>query len=197
MPVSFDFNSDKALAAMAFIALQGLPELTKGKLCKLAFLADRLHLVRYGRSITGDRIYAVEHGPILSESLNALNGLIQGRPTALTRKAGEYLELDRSFEPLFLAKGFDADELAETELEALKEVIAEYGDKTFAELRTLTHQLYAYKRVWNDPNRREERAEMRYEDLFGETEDSDVAVGALDEMLENDAIRKALSATSV
>ena len=51
MAVEFNIDFDKVIAATTYIASQSpkLPELTMGKMCKLIFLADKHHLVRYGR----------------------------------------------------------------------------------------------------------------------------------------------------
>jgi uncharacterized phage-associated protein len=76
MTVEFQFDFDRTLAAILYLASKDLPELTKSKICKLLFLSDKLHLVKYGRVITGDRYCAIPHGPIPSRTLNLLNEVI-------------------------------------------------------------------------------------------------------------------------
>ena len=99
MPVNFTFQFPKAKAAILYFAQSGMPEFTKGKLCKLLFLSDKLHLVRYGRPITGDSYAAMEHGPIPSCVLDILDAIEGG--TTRTDEAVELaaaLNLDRRFQ---------------------------------------------------------------------------------------------------
>jgi Protein of unknown function (DUF4065) len=56
-----------------FLASKHLPQLTKWRICKLLFLADKLHLLRYGRPITGDAYYAMKLGPVPTNVLNVLD----------------------------------------------------------------------------------------------------------------------------
>ena len=71
--LEFKFQPLKAIAAIEVLALRNVPELSKYKIAKLIFLADKLHLVQYGRTITGDKYCAMEHGPVPS-SVYALLG---------------------------------------------------------------------------------------------------------------------------
>jgi len=60
--LSFEFKPSKFGSAVAYLA-ERKPGVTKKELCKLLFFADKLHLLRYGRPITGDRYFALEQGP--------------------------------------------------------------------------------------------------------------------------------------
>jgi uncharacterized phage-associated protein len=73
MDLTFEFDADRTVAAIVYLALRKVPELTKWKICKLLYLADRMHLARYGRPITGDVYYALPWGPIPSYTLDALD----------------------------------------------------------------------------------------------------------------------------
>jgi len=44
------------------------------KLMKLLYLADRESMRRNGRPISGDRYVSMDHGPVLSQTLNLING---------------------------------------------------------------------------------------------------------------------------
>ena len=46
MAVEFQFDSDKAIAAINYLASRGVKRLDKYKLSKLIVLADKAHLVR-------------------------------------------------------------------------------------------------------------------------------------------------------
>jgi uncharacterized phage-associated protein len=191
MAVRFDFDNDKAVGVICLIASAGLPGLTKGKICKLIFLADRLHLVRYGRPITGDDLYAMAHGPVPSKTLNLLGALEAGSDDPEVSRLAGFVALDRRFQyPHFQAiRQAELDSLSSSDLKVLEEVIREHGQKTFRELRALTHEFDAYKKAWEA--RIENRGLMRFEDLF-EDEDPDAIEGAREEMLENASLREAL-----
>ena len=47
-----------------YYILKKLKKADKIKLVKLIYLADKYHLIRYGRTITNDDYYAMEHGPV-------------------------------------------------------------------------------------------------------------------------------------
>src|SRR5437899_12988053 len=81
MAVAFTFDVEKASAALLYLASRDLPAFDKGKACKLLFLADKLHLVRYGRPITGDHYWALEHGPVPSTVLNLINDVEKKQPS--------------------------------------------------------------------------------------------------------------------
>ena len=124
MAVKFTFDFDKALAAMVYIAGSGIQDLTKYKMCKLVFLADKYHLVRFSRTITGDRLCAMEHGPVPSETLDLLNRLIvEDRTDGRVMALDEHLSLDRAYQNPHLSarKQMDFEELlSQSDLTALK-----------------------------------------------------------------------------
>ncbi len=64
--IQFDLDFEKAAAALLCMAKLGTAKFDQYKACKLLFLADKRHLVKYGRTITGDRYSALEWGPIPS-----------------------------------------------------------------------------------------------------------------------------------
>src|ERR1022692_3946393 len=102
MPVRFKLDVDKTVAAIVFLAASGTRDLTKYKIVKLLFLADKNHLVRYGRTITGDRICAMEYGLVPSVSLDALNiflGSEKGNPAAqeIARQLPQYIAVDGKY----------------------------------------------------------------------------------------------------
>jgi uncharacterized phage-associated protein len=190
--VNFTFQFPKAKAAILYFAQSGMPEFTKGKLCKLLFLSDKLHLVRYGRPITGDSYAAMEHGPIPSCVLDILDAIEGG--TTRTDEAVELaaaLNLDRRFQypRLTAAQRPSVKNLSESDMEVLNEIIREFGMRSFTQLRHLTHDMPAYEKVWEDPDRCGGSVRMRFEDFFDE--DEAALAGVLEEMIENCKLREA------
>ena len=192
MAVTFDYDFETTLAAITYLASKGLPELTKYKISKLLFLADKYHLVTYGRIITGDKYSAIPYGPIPSRTLNLLNAVLNDNlrdPESLL--LSQAVVLDRTFSyPRFCAERVvNEDQLSQSDLLALDKVVAEYGQMGFGELKLITHEMYAYKQAWSERPRGSNGVDMDFVAFF--EEDSDAVVGAQEAMIEDDFLRKA------
>ena len=75
----FRFNIEKTIQAIAaFLHFHRATEMSYLRMLKLLYLADRESLKETGRPITGDRVVAMEHGPVLS----SVYDLIKGEHTA-------------------------------------------------------------------------------------------------------------------
>jgi uncharacterized phage-associated protein len=73
--MNFRFNLPRTVQAIAVLIRE---ESDTGRvdylrLLKLLYLADRRSIELYNRPITGDRIVAMDHGPVLSNVLNLIN----------------------------------------------------------------------------------------------------------------------------
>jgi uncharacterized phage-associated protein len=191
MAVAFQFDSSATVAAITFLASRGVPELTKYKLCKLLFLADKYHLVKYGRIITGDKYCALPHGPVPSRTLNILNAVINNELRDSTAEhLANLVKLDRGFEqPRFHADelAVETDELSQSDILALEQTIDTYGRMGFGELKAITHEMFAYKQAWGDRSQGSNAEDMSFEAFF--EEDSDAVVGARDAMIEDHFLR--------
>jgi len=73
--MGFRFDVRKAAEAAAFL-LNREPgrAMTRIRLIKLLYLADRRSLELTGRPITGDRVVAMKHGPVLSNTYDCIKG---------------------------------------------------------------------------------------------------------------------------
>lgn len=197
MTITFPYEFEKALTALVYLASKpkAVPALDKYKAGKLLFLADKYHLVRYGRPILGDFYRALDYGPIPQKTMDALHALVDDRRrrTPETDRLAKALEVDHRYQyPRFgatVAPNLEA--LSVSERRALEHVVAEYGKKTFDELKALTHEMPAYKKA-RARVKGARAIDMRYEDFF--EEDPDAIAGALDEMLETHRLRTAFPA---
>jgi uncharacterized phage-associated protein len=190
MAVRFKFNFPKAKNALLYIAQQELPEFTKGKACKLTFLVDKHHLVRYGRPVTGDAYCALEHGPVPSRLLDLLDAVEAGNlQSDEIRELAAAFSLDRRFvyPRLRPVERPRIENLSESDIESINDTIREHGRKSFAELRALTHEIPAYKTAWGA--RTLGSVPMQFEQFFDE--DESALVGTKEEMIENDRLRAA------
>src|ERR1017187_24015 len=191
MPVEFAFSFAKAQAALLYLANMSLSEFTKGKACKIIFLADKQHLVKNARPVTGDWYAAMEHGPGPSRLLALLDEIEDGATSPEAIEVSGALDLDRRFQyPRLLPKRKpDLSQLSESDIEALDSTVHAFGTMTFAQLRALTHETPAYEKAWSERLPQTNRGIMKFEDFF--EEDGDARSGVQEEMIENSALRKA------
>jgi len=154
--IRFKYDVEKFANAVAYFASINIPDLTKLKISKLLFFVDKLHLQRYGRPVTGDVYYAMQHGPVPSVSLNVMNEAISGEPSypGITEETSVELFADLIFidrdgqHPLFKAKREpEVDIFSEAEFEVLKEVAEKLGSLSASNLIEKTHDDAAWKRT--------------------------------------------------
>lgn len=60
------FNYKKAAQALNYFATRNGGAISKLRALKLIYFADRYHLRKYGRLLTGDQYYAMKFGPVAS-----------------------------------------------------------------------------------------------------------------------------------
>ena len=117
------------------------------KLIKLMYLADRESMDRTGFPISFDRLVSMEHGPVLSRTLNLINGALDARGAA---KWDEWIS-DRENHDVSVKRTFDRsdlDELSDADLDAIYAVWAQFGGMDKWTLRDYTHK---YLGEWKDP----------------------------------------------
>jgi len=73
--MQFPYYWRKAIEAAA-VLLQAYPcqKMTRLRLLKLLYLADRQSLAETCRPITGDKVVAMDHGPVLSKTYECIRG---------------------------------------------------------------------------------------------------------------------------
>lgn len=187
MAVEFKFDFPKTLAAISYIASRGVPDLTTYKILKILFFADKNHLVRYGRTITGDRYSALPDGPVPSLTYDIFKKQVLKKPfTDEGRKILANLEVDKSNKhPLLRARtACNFDELSRSDIAALDGAVRDVGKMNYQELKDLTHALKAFDKAWKSKSMWKNSAPMKFEDFF---EDNSAAKA---EMIENDQLRK-------
>ena len=140
------FKEKKAAQVAAYLLHRRGGTMAHLKLMKLMYLADRESFNRYGRSITEDRAYSLTHGPVLSQTLNLMDGDVpyeeDGWNKLITSKANNELSLQH---PL---GDKELNELSVAEIEILDGIFGKYGSMGRWELVKLTHQLPE----WTDPD---------------------------------------------
>lgn len=119
--MTFRFNFEKSLQAAGVLLSLDNNRMERIRLLKLLYIADRELLARTGRTITGDRAVAMNHGPVLSQIYELING---HAPNSSEWDQYIYTE-NRSVQ---LQRHPGRDELSQRELEKLAEVTDRYRD---------------------------------------------------------------------
>ena len=192
--VKFTFDPEKARAAVLYLTGDEGRSLDKYRVCKMLFLADKYHLVRYGRTITGDHYWALPHGPAPTTVLNLLNDVLQGdihHPYARALRAA--VEIDDTVKhPLIRARQQpDWDCLSKSDIEALDKTLERYSNSSFNRLWQLTHSMSAYKNAWEQRGAKKS-SPMSFKDFFDG--DHDAVEGVLEEVQEDSETREAFAA---
>jgi uncharacterized phage-associated protein len=114
--MAYRFNLAKTIEA-AGILLREAPaaRMTRIRLLKLLYIADRESLRRTGRPITGDRACAMEHGPVLSTVYDCIKGSCGSLPAWERFFASDGIEVHMKEAP-------GVEELSRYEIETLQEV---------------------------------------------------------------------------
>lgn len=158
--IRFNFDEAKAVETLAYIA-QAWPGITPFYLSKVAFFADRNHLRKYGRPVTGDAYIAMDNGPVPTRIYDIVKGNLDffGAPDAILEaltieQTGKYHEVRAKRPP-------NMDLLSETDVAELSSAIRFCKGKSVGELSNMTHQ----EPAWADAPR---NAEMNLELLVPE-----------------------------
>lgn len=140
-PIRFRFDFDKVLNALAFFSRRGVVGLDQMKISKLVFLADRIHLLRYGRTITGDTYVCMKHGPVPSTTRDVVNARLANDPDA--EQLHEYFDVNtaRKYPELIAKRDADLEVFSDTDIEVLSEVAEQYGSMAAWDLREFLHTL--------------------------------------------------------
>jgi len=125
-----------------YYLLEQLGPTNKMKLIKLLYLADKYHLIHYGRTLTEDTYYAMNFGPVgsLTRDILEFNGKVL-KPSGLQQisilfepKDAMEIQIKKS------AKSPGRNNLSDSDFEALSFVLDNYGDMDNFELSKLTHE---------------------------------------------------------
>lgn len=138
-------NTKKIIQALAYMASSMQDgTLEDMKAYKLLWLADRCHLRQNGRTITGDRYFAMPRGLVPTDAKH----LLDGKVTDMDTPEGYFEQwIERVGQHRFKAvKSPDLKEFSESDLVALNRVIELYGDCSGKELSDLSHKYPEWKK---------------------------------------------------
>lgn len=138
-------DTKKIIQALAYLASK-LPDqnLDEMKAYKLLWLADRCHLRLNGRTITGDRYYAMPRGVVPTDAKH----LLDGESTILETPDNYFSQWIEKVNPhkFRAVNAPDVTEFSESDIEILDRVISIYGDYSRHDLSDLSHKYPEWKK---------------------------------------------------
>lgn len=172
------FDFEKTVQTINFFARKSYRKnISKLDVLELIFLADRYHLRKYGRAITGDDYWAMESGPVPSAANNICDAcsLIASEPSQCieTLKPSEleyikcYLVPQNQTKKIHSKARFDQELFSKSEIEAMEaawevKMNLKKGDS----LSEFTHHFPEWKRFEAKIKLGETRIHMPPEDFF-------------------------------
>jgi uncharacterized phage-associated protein len=136
--LKFDFNRQKTIEAILYIA-QKVKDADYHSISKLLYFADKTHLERYGRFITGDTYYAMQYGPVPSNTYNLM------KEGSAFGNSDFRVEDGKRVVALRLPK---MDEFSRSDVKMLDLAIDLYGEMPFWMKTSLSHDA-AWESAWN------------------------------------------------
>jgi len=167
-----DTSYKKATQALNFFAEKKEGRINKMKAIKLIYLADRLHLRRYGRPIVGDVYWAMKLGPVGS----CAKKIAELSPASKNNLAYAKLFIkpaDDKKQSFFSIRPTEMGVFSKTDIECLEAVYNQFSDKDQFELAELTHRYPEWVKHARELKSGKKRVPMRYEDFFAPAESTD------------------------
>ena len=143
------FDDKKAAQAAAYFLYKAGGRLPVLKLMKLMYLAERKSYEMFGYPITGDSMVSMDHGPVLSITLNNVNGMTANQDAwddLIADRDGNDVALR---DPSTIRSDEDLRELSDSDVHALSVIWSEFGHMTKYEIRDYTHEELP---EWQNPN---------------------------------------------
>ncbi len=170
--ILFDFK--KAVQAVNYFALQSR-EKGRNKLLivKLMWAADRYHLRKYGRPVTGDIYFAMKNGPVSSTVLNILDQKKSDKHIAKPENI-KYMTsyVSKNSDVISSSAPVDMNEFSETDIEALNFALVHFKNKR--SLIDYIHKYPEWKKHESVLNTKK-RVDMDYLDFFLDPSSQDIS----------------------
>jgi len=132
MAIRFNMNTQKAIESVLWIIQNG--ESNMYNIWKILFAAEKYHINKYGRPITGDSYMALEFGTVPSWLYDA---------TKIKRPGMGFIRNDNS---LIAERNPMSDYLSQSDVEALNYGMNEYAGLDFRSVKYKNHEEPAWKK---------------------------------------------------
>ena len=141
--MNFRFNEPKAIQVAGRLITKAGGEINYMALIKLLYLIDRESLLRYGHPVTGDRVVAMERGPVVSQIFDFVSQKKQGYPNGNWH---EYIPRPKPYVyTVKLKKPAPDDELSQADVELIDRVFEQHKSKDEDALVEFVHKLPEWK----------------------------------------------------
>lgn len=164
-------NYRKATQVLNLLARKEGGKINKMRAIKLIFLADRLHLRKYGRPIVGDTYWAMKLGPVgsLVKDIAELNVLEDN-----LRYAKKFIKPVNGRKQIFISlKKEDLSVFSKTDLECIDAVYEKFSGFDKFKLANITHNYPEWTKHKKELDAGKKRVKMDYDDFFIDTQKGD------------------------
>ncbi|MBI3525238.1 MAG: SocA family protein [Betaproteobacteria bacterium] len=153
------FNERKVAQMAAYLISKEGERMSHLKLMKLLYLADREAMAQFGSPLSGDRLVSMDNGPVLSMTLNLMDGDVEPKENGweawISDKENHELAIVR---PVIRES---LDELSAADIDVLDATWSRFGHMSKWEIRNYTHR---HCTEWVDPHG--SSTPIEYEDVF-------------------------------
>jgi len=137
--ISYRVNYEKAIETIVWLANQR-PGIDIYHVAKIIFYAEKMHVNRYAKPIIGDTYICMDYGQVPSGIRDLITENSWLNPTYLQTVADSIKINKKPYPTLKAQRKPKMEYFSGTDLECLKESLSEYGDKSFDELKKMTHE---------------------------------------------------------
>jgi len=170
------FKEDKATQVAAKLLKLGGDSMSHLKLMKLIYLVEREALIQLNRPVTFDWCFSMDHGPILSQTLNLMHGDTE------TDGLWKQTISEPSNHEVKLISDPGNDKLSDAEENIINNIFDKHGHKSRWELRDFTHTL----KEWKNP--KGSSIEIEYSEILRAGGKTDSEIEAILDDIQNLAI---------
>lgn len=160
----------KSVQAINYFARKKDGEINKMKAIKLIYFADRYHLRKYGRPVIGDNYWAMELGPVASNTLDVANLSENELEKDCCQYAKNFLghpDGDKKKLVMVSKGGVDLSVFSQSDIDALEMAYKEFGDKDRFELAKISHDYPEWEKHRSQvAGKKKKRVRMNYLDFF-------------------------------
>lgn len=148
-PIRFKrFDPEKFIQVASYFTAR-CPSMTKKKLLKLIYFADKEHLLRYGRPVLSDYYVNMYQGPVASQSYDIVKLNQRNCPQEVLDRFLSFVAI--SGYRLKSVREASTKRLSPSDIEALERVITHYGFMNAEHLSALSHR----ERSWQQTSTNE------------------------------------------
>lgn len=188
--MAMNIRDRKLVQILAYLANKSnRSQINKLKAIKLAWAADRYHVRKYGRLVTGDDYFALKYGPVASQLKNIAEE-DSYLPESYIEYSKNFIKPSKDRNTVEAQADADLDLLSTTDREALDFAIDSFGQYSGFELADYSHKYPEWKRFEKVLDSGEvARARIDLDDFFKSPSDIENDPFSIDEEILNNSHR--------